>query len=84
MADYSRVNITWREQTDAGCSVEYQGKVIQLDSHEIIKTFQTTGNSVAITNLNPASQYLVTLSAVNELGSSDPINIEVMTKELGN
>ena len=84
MADYSRVNITWREQTDAGCSVTYQGEVIRSDRREIIETFQTTENSITIRDLKPAMEYLVTLSASNELGSSDPINIEVMTKELGN
>lgn len=84
MADHRTVNITWREQTDAGCSIAYQGKVTQVDSRKIVKTFQTITNSVTITNLNPASQYRVSLSAFNELGSSDPVNIEVMTKELGN
>ena len=84
VADYRRVNITWREQTDAGCSIAYKGKIIQVDSREIVKTFKTTTNSITITNLDPASQYRVSLSAFNELGSSDPVNIEVMTKELGN
>ena len=84
MADHRTVNITWREQTDAGCSIAYEGEVIQVDSRETIQIFQTTTNSVTITNLDPVSQYLVSLSAFNELGSSDPVNIEVMTEELGN
>ena len=83
---FKSVTITWDAQTNTGCSqlVRYQGVVIQVDTNKTVSSIDTTVNSYTVSDLYHNSQYLISLSAINELGNSSSVNTTIWTKAIGN
>ena len=83
---FKSVTITWDAQTNRGCSqlIRYQGVIIQVDTNTTVSSIDTIVNSYTVSNLYHNSQYLISLSAINELGNSSSVNATVWTKAIGN
>ena len=81
---FQSISVSWEVLSDTGCSVVYQIKAFPVFTNDIIFSFNETGNSFTLSNLDPDSLYMISLHAVNDLGVSNYSNFTVRTTAIGN